>query len=115
MNIFRDFVEINFDYDIVDVLDTYESLFERLYIDLGSYEDEIRNPWDGNDLQETFKLILLNEAQNNGIIPETWDIYQNFDVEESFAIVNYDDFDEEEINKVIEDFEDWCGLKLHCE
>lgn len=111
MSIFRDFVEANFDYNIIDVLDTYEDLFDRLGIDI-SDNDLVRNPWDGDDLQQNLKIILMTAAQQEGIIPEHWDLDIHCDDEDVFTLINFEDDEMEEVYKVIEDFKNWCGIEL---
>lgn len=111
MNIFRDFVEANFDYDIIDVLDTYENLFAKLGIDI-SDNDLVRNPWDGEYLQSSMKIILMTAAQQEGIIPETWDLDYHCDEDDPFILVNFDEDEMEKVHNAVEDFKDWCGIKL---
>lgn len=112
MNIFRDFVEANFDYSIIDVLDTYESLFDRLGIDI-SDNDLVRNPWDGEDFQQNLKIILMESAQQEGIIPRHWDLNVHCDEDDAFTLINFEDDEMNEVYRVKEEFENWTnGLTL---
>lgn len=114
MGLFQDFVEENFGYNIVDVLETYESLFKELLVDTSKHSD-LLNVYDADELQCNLKSILLFQAQEDGIIPDDWDIDDWFDVDECFSICVPDEVTEEQneqIMKVVDAFEDWCGIHL---
>lgn len=108
MNIFEDYLNI-VDYNLYDVLSTYEIIFNKLNINICKYEDDFSN-WDNPEhLQEILKRILLYEAMEEGIISDELDTYEDFDLEDEFAISkNVEDYEQ-----IIEDFYNWCGIKLN--
>lgn len=107
MNIFRDYLEATVSYNVVELLETYDDLFDRLGIDISSeYLSD-----DAFLLQEQLKTILVKTAQDEGIIPEDWDIEECFNLNRKFAIYS-DIAPKEDLQKVIKDFEDWCGIQL---
>lgn len=107
MNIFEQYVNI-IDYDIYDVLSTYEHLFNQLGINISDYEDDFYVWDDAETLQENCKKILLYEAQKEGIIPDEIDISDYFSVDHEFAIYS----EVEDCEGIVKDFEDWCGILL---
>lgn len=108
MNIFESWVNI-VNYDIYDVLSTYERLFNELDIDISDYKDDFYEWTDAEILQDNCKKILLYEAQEEGIIPDEIDIFDCFSVDYEFAINS----EVEDYEKIVKDFEDWCGIKLN--
>lgn len=106
-NIFEDYIMM-LNYDIYDVLFTYERLFNELNIDIGNYEDNFYIWDDPIILQENCKKILLYKAQEEGIIPEETDIYNCFSVDNEFAIYS----EVEDYEQIVKDFYNWCGIEL---
>lgn len=113
MNIFADWIEITLGYDFVDVLETYEPLFNRLDICIADYQDNFQSyDWDDPEtLQTTLKKIILCKAQENGVIPDNWNIDESFEVDDCFCII-IGDKDEDEVYKVQKDFDEWCNIEL---
>lgn len=116
-NLFEFFVAVEHGEFIVDILSLYGNLFERLHIYLDEYEEDFQQIIlsDEDKLQTTLKKILLKEAQNNGIIPEFWDIDERFELDGEFAIRNNDPEDQDDIKDVqdvVTDFKDWTGIEL---
>lgn len=110
VNIFEDYI-YNVNYDIYDVLSTYQTVFDILNINICDYADSFSQySWeDPDELQCIFKCILLSEAQENGIIPDDVDIESCFDVDCEFAIHSSR---VENYKQVVADFKDWCGIEL---
>lgn len=107
MNIFESWVNL-VDYDIYDVLSTYEHLFNELDINISDYEDDFYEWTNVETLQENLKKILLYKAQEEGIIPDELDISDCFSVDHEFAIYS----EVENYEQIVKDFEDWCRIEL---
>lgn len=108
MNIYRDYIEAT-NYDILDVLETYEDIINELEIDISTeYLDD-----NAIVLQEQLKTIIVKKAQDEEIIPENWDIDECFNLDRRFAIIfNPEIMTEDEMFRVVSDFKDWCGIDL---
>lgn len=100
MNIWRDFIEANFSYNIVDVLDEFEGIFDALGVDISTENLEIYN---ADKLAVQLKLLLLNKAQENGIIPFYIDIENCFEVNNTLAI-RKKSVDSITLDKIVKDF-----------
>lgn len=116
-DIFETFITLEHGIEVADVLSIYGNLFEKLHIHIDDYEDDFTYVSfdDEDDLQNIFKKILLKEAQNNGIIPENWDIEERFELDGDFAIINNDPEDRDDIKDIqdiVVDFKDWTGIEL---
>lgn len=109
INIFRDFIEANFSYDILDVLDTYAELFNQLGIDI-SDDSRVINPWNDDELQCSLKWILLETAKDNNIIPADFNLIEHCDYDDPFILGSIEDLDK--VNRIAKAFKDWCGLTL---
>lgn len=109
INIFRDFIEANYSYDILRVLDTYAELFNQLGIDI-SNNSEVISPWTGEELQTNLKWILLETAQDKNIIPADFNLIEHCDNNDPFILVSIDNLDK--VNRIVKAFKDWCGLTL---
>lgn len=111
MNIFRDFVEAQLGENCVELLESYESLFNKLNIDLSDYPDvALSNNY--YELNESLRWVILIEAQDINIIPDNWVIWDMFNYEDPFNLCNSNNIDEEEIKEIVKKFEDWCGLNI---
>lgn len=111
MSIFRDFVEVQLGEDCVRLLESYESLFNKLNIDLSEHPDvALANNY--YELNESLRWVILIEAQDNNIIPNNWIIWDMFNPEDPFDLCNSNNIDEEELKEVVKKFEDWCGFNL---
>lgn len=113
-NLFESIVIAAFGDDIADVISIYGNLFERLHINVDEYEEQLSS-CDFSDVEELstlFKRILIEEAKNNNIIPEEWDIEEYFSLYEDFSIICSDVDNLEEIEQVAQDFKDWTGIEI---
>lgn len=91
-----------------------ENLFERLYINVDEYEEQLSS-CDFSDVEELstlFKQILIEEAKYNDIIPKEWDIEEYFNLYEDFSIICSDVDNLEKIEQVVQNFKDWTGIEI---
>lgn len=109
-NFIKDFIEIDKGYDFLDTLETYESIFNELGINLYEYEEEFdyNSTTYYEDLDTVCKKILLIEAKLNDIIPEGWDIDEKFEYNSGFYIIDNTD----EAKDIQDSFKAWAGITL---
>lgn len=111
-NIYKDFITWDRGSDITECLETFKPIFERVDLDLIDYEDELPEIYDEQSAYRSMKMVLLFRANDEGIIPADFDVWDDFEVEDDFAIIR-GEHSSEEVSEIVDNFKDWCGLKLN--
>ncbi len=114
--LYKYYIEQVADYDMLDVLETFSDIYAKLDIDLAILGniDSYDTP---NDVMVILKEGIIDSAIDNNIIPSNWFPNVWFDLDDNFVCIPPEntEYTEEEIEKFIDDFNNWTGLDIEIE
>ncbi len=110
-NLFAAYIEYNHGFDILNTLDIFDDIYDRLDIDVCEVVDSLDN-LTLEELSHILKKSILVQAVNLAIIPDSWNLEEWFCLDNDFVCTPPKNCDKEEVQNVMNKFNDWSNLDI---